>query len=111
MSYERGSIKMSVIKVAANNFEQVTLGEKTVLLDFYADWCAPCRSVSPIVDAIAEENPQYSVGKINVDAEPELAEKFGVMSIPTLVVLKNGKETNRITGAAPKAEILALLEV
>ena len=101
---------MSVIKVDNNNFEQVKASEKTVLLDFYADWCGPCRMVSPIVDEIAEENPQYLVGKINVDEEPDLAGRFGVMSIPTLVVLKNGEVVNRSMGAKPKKQILAMLE-
>ena len=71
---------MSVLKINKNNFESVTTSEKPVLLDFYADWCGPCRMVSPLVDEIAEENPQYLVGKINVDSEPELAQAFGVMS-------------------------------
>lgn len=101
---------MSVIKVDNKNFEQIKSSEKTVLLDFYADWCGPCRIVSPIVDEIAEENPQYLVGKINVDEEPDLAGRFGVMSIPTLVVLKNGEVVNRSMGAKPKKQILAMLE-
>ena len=101
---------MSVIKVDNKNFEQIKSSEKTVLLDFYADWCGPCRMVSPIVDEIAEENPQYLVGKINVDEEPDLAGRFGVMSIPTLVVLKNGEVVNRSMGAKPKKQILAMLE-
>ena len=101
---------MSAITVNKENFEQVKNSEKTVLLDFYADWCGPCRMVSPIVEEIAEENPQYLVGKINVDAEPELAAKFEVASIPTLVVIKNGNIVNQSTGARPKAQILKLLE-
>lgn len=101
---------MSAITVNKENFEQVKNSEKTVLLDFYADWCGPCRMVSPIVEEISEENPQYLVGKINVDAEPELSADFGVASIPTLVVMKNGKIVNRSTGARPKAQILSLLE-
>ncbi len=102
---------MSVRTVTANNFEtEVLKSEKTVLLDFWASWCGPCRMVSPIVDQIAEENPQYLVGKVNVDEQPELAAKFGVMSIPTLVVLKEGKVVNQMVGAAPKPRILALLE-
>lgn len=101
---------MSVSIVNKNNFEQVKNSDKTVLLDFYADWCGPCRAVSPLVDQIAEENPQYFVGKINVDNDPELAQAFGVFSIPTLVVMKNGKVVNQSAGARPKAQILAMLE-
>lgn len=101
---------MSVVNVNKNNFDEVKNSDKTVLLDFYADWCGPCRIVSPIVDEIAEENPQYLVGKINVDEQEELAQSFGVVSIPTLVVLKNGKVVNQVSGARPKPQILALLE-
>ena len=101
---------MSVLTVNKNNFDSVKSSDKPVLLDFYADWCGPCRMVSPIVDEIAEENPQFLVGKINVDNEPELAQEFGVLSIPTLVVLKDGKVARRETGARPKAQILAMLE-
>ena len=101
---------MSVISVNKNNFEEIKKSEKTVLLDFYADWCGPCRMVSPIVDEIATENPQYLVGKINVDDEPELATAFSVASIPTLVVLKDGKIVGQSAGARPKSQILALLE-
>ncbi len=101
---------MSVISINKSNFDSVKTSEKTVLLDFYADWCGPCRMVSPIVDEIATENPQYFVGKINVDDEPELASAFGVASIPMLVVMKNGKIINQSAGARPKAQILAMLE-
>lgn len=100
---------MSVLKVTKENFEEVKRNEKPVLLDFYADWCGPCRIVSPVVDEIAEERDDIVVGKINVDDDPELAQAFGVMSIPTLVVLKNGEVTNKASGARPKAQILALL--
>ncbi len=102
---------MSVIKVTKENFEEIKNSEKTVLLDFYADWCGPCRMVSPLVDEIAEENPQYLVGKINVDDQPELAATFGVNTIPTLVVLRDGKIVNQSAGARPKPQILAMLEV
>lgn len=101
---------MSVLKVTKANFDEVKASEKPVLLDFYADWCGPCRMVSPLVDEIAEENEQYLVGKINVDEEGELAAQFGVMSIPTLVVMKGGEVVSTSTGARPKAQILELLE-
>lgn len=101
---------MSVLVINKNNFESVKNSDKPVFLDFYADWCGPCRMVSPIVDEIAEEREDILVGKINVDDEPELAEKFGVYSIPTLVVLKDGKVVNQATGARPKDQILAMLE-
>ncbi len=100
---------MSVLNITNQNFESVKNSEKTVLLDFYADWCGPCRMVSPLVDEIAEENPQFLVGKINIDNEPELAQTFGVASIPTLVVMKNGEVVNQSVGARPKAQILAML--
>lgn len=101
---------MSVLNVNKNNFDDVLNSDKPVLLDFYADWCGPCRMVSPLVDEIAEENPQYLVGKINVDNEEELAQEFGVSSIPMLVVLKNGQIVNKAVGARPKDQILKLLE-
>ncbi len=101
---------MSVLKINKNNFDEIKNSGKTVLLDFYADWCGPCRMVSPLVDEIAEENPQYIVGKINVDSEPELAQEFGVVSIPTLVVIKNGRIAEQAAGARPKQQILAMLE-
>ncbi len=101
---------MSVLKVNKSNFEEVMASEKTVLLDFYADWCGPCRMVSPLVDQIADEHPEYLIGKINVDEEGELAQKFDVMSIPTLVVIKNGEIVSQNTGARPKEQILDLLK-
>ena len=101
---------MSVITVTKSNFEEIKGSEKPVLLDFYADWCGPCRMVSPIVDEIAEENTDIIVGKINVDNEPELAQMFEVFTIPTLVVLRGGEVVNQTSGARPKAQILALLE-
>jgi thioredoxin 1 len=101
---------MSVLKVNKENFESVKNSEKTVLLDFYADWCGPCRMVSPIVDEIAEERADLLVGKINVDDSPELAAEFGVASIPTLIVMKGGSVVHQSAGARPKAQILALLE-
>ena len=101
---------MSVLSVNKNNFNSVKDSEKIVILDFYADWCGACRMVSPLVDEIAEENPQYLVGKINVDNEPELAAAFGVSSIPMIVVMKNGKIVNQAVGARPKEQILAMLK-
>ncbi len=100
---------MSIINVNKRNFEEVKGSDKPVLLDFYADWCGPCRMVSPIVDEIARENPQYLVGKINVDTEAELAQSFRVLSIPTLVVMKGGQVVKQSVGAKSKAEILAML--
>ncbi len=101
---------MSVLKVTKDNFFDVKNSDKTVLLDFYADWCGPCRMVGPVVEEIAQENPQFLIGKINVDEELELAQAFGVMSIPTLVVLENGEVKTKSTGAKPKAQILSMLE-
>ena len=100
---------MSVIKISKENFESVKASEKPVLVDFYAEWCGPCRMVSPIVDEIAEEHPEYLIGKVNVDNESELAREFSVVSIPTLVILKNGKLVKRIVGARSKAAILEQL--
>ena len=102
---------MSVLNVNKNNFDSVKTNEKPVLLDFYADWCGPCRMVSPIVDEIAEENPQFLVGKINVDKGPELSQSYGVLSIPTLAAMKGGKVVNQSAGAKAKPQILAMLEV
>lgn len=101
---------MSALKINKNNFDLVVNSDKPVLLDFYAEWCGPCRMVSPIVEQIAAENPQYLVAKVNVDEEPELAAQFGVSSIPLLAVVKNGKIVNKSAGAKPKHQILALLE-
>ena len=101
---------MSVINIKKNNFQNEVLNsEKPVLLDFWAPWCGPCRMVGPIVDEIADERGDIKVGKVNVDEQPELAAQFGVMSIPALVVMKNGKIVNQVTGARPKAQILAML--
>ncbi len=101
---------MSAIDINKNNFhEEVMNSEKPVLLDFWAPWCGPCRRVVPIVEEIAQERPDIKVGKVNVDLESELASQFGVMSIPTLVVMKEGRIVNQSMGARPKNAILAML--
>ena len=101
---------MSVQKINKNNFDSIRNQEKTVLLDFYADWCGPCRMVAPIIDEIAREREDILVGKINVDESPELAGAFGVFSIPTIAVMKNGKVTKQAAGFRPKDSILEMLE-
>lgn len=101
---------MAAININKNNFQSEVLNsDRPVLLDFWASWCGPCRMVVPIVEEIAEERPDIKVGKVNVDEQPELAEQFGIMSIPTLVVIKDGKIINQSMGAKPKEAILALL--
>lgn len=101
---------MSAININKNNFQnEIMDSEKTVLLDFWAPWCAPCRMVVPVIEEIAGERPDIKVGKINMDEQPELASKFGIMSIPTLVVMKNGKIVQQVSGARPKKAILEML--
>ena len=100
---------MSVTTVTKENFKAFTESEKPVLLDFWASWCGPCRMVGPIVEEIARERTDVAVGKVNVDEEMELAMQFGVSSIPTLVVIKNGQTVARAVGYRPKAEIEKLL--
>lgn len=102
---------MAVINVTKDNFEnEVMQSEKTVLIDFWAGWCGPCRMLSPIVDEIAEENENIKVCKVNVDEEPELAESFRVMSIPMLAVIKDGKLINKSVGVRPKQAIIEMLK-
>ena len=101
---------MEEIKLTRENFEsEVMQSEKPVLVDFWASWCGPCRMVSPIVDEISEERRDIKVGKINVDEQMELAQQFRIVSIPTLVVMKDGQIANKAVGAMPKEDILALL--
>ena len=101
---------MSVIKFNTDNFDaEVLASEKTVLVDFYADWCGPCRMVSPIVDQIAQEHPEYKVVKVNVDDDSALAIRFGIMTIPSLFVFKGGEIAAQSVGAKTKAQILAML--
>ena len=101
---------MSAIDINKNNFQkEVMNSDKPVLLDFWAPWCGPCRMVVPIVEEIARERSDIKVGKVNVDEQPELASRFGVMSIPTLVVMKDGKIVNQSMGARPKSAILGML--
>ncbi|HIT32199.1 MAG TPA: thioredoxin [Candidatus Enterenecus stercoripullorum] len=103
---------MSVIQITKDNFDsEVIQAKEPVLLDFWADWCGPCRMLSPVVDQVAEETAGVKVGKVNVDEEPELARQFGVMSIPTLVVMKDGKAVDTKVGVQPKATILAMLSL
>ena len=101
---------MNTITLTSANFEEITnQNEKPVLIDFWASWCGPCRMLGPIIDEIANENDSIIVGKVNVDEEPELASRFGIMSIPTIVVMKDGKIANQTMGVQPKGSILSLL--
>ena len=102
---------MSVKTITTTNFDaEVLKADKPVLLDFWASWCGPCKMLSPVVDEIAEEHNEYIIGKVNVDEENELASRFGIMSIPTLLVFKNGELVNRSTGVIPKDAVLDLMK-
>ena len=101
---------MAHIVLTADNFEEEVLkSEKTVLVDFWATWCGPCRMLAPVIEEISEENTDIKVCKIDVDEEPELAAEYGIQSIPTLIVFKDGKAVNKSVGVIPKDEIIALL--
>jgi thioredoxin 1 len=104
-------LEKMAVTITKNNYRSEVLDSKVpVLLDFWAEWCGPCRMVAPVIDQIGRETPNVKVGKINVDEQTELAQQFGVMSIPTLVVLKGGKVVNKAVGALPKQAILNLLK-
>ncbi len=101
---------MSVIKINQQSYEELSRGDKPLLLDFYADWCGPCRMLSPILEEIADEREDVAVGKVNIDELPDLANAFGVYSIPTLVLIKEGKIVEQSIGFKPKEMLLALLD-
>ena len=107
---EQEDESMSALHITKNNFQsEVVNSDKPVLLDFWAPWCGPCRMVGPIMEEIAAERPDIKVAKVNVDEQPDLAGQFGVMSIPTLVVMKQGKVVSQSVGARPKSTILVLI--
>lgn len=112
VEYQNEENKTNILNVTSENFEsEVLQSDKTVLIDFYADWCGPCKILSPIVEEVAKENTDVKVVKINVDSEQEIAMEYKVMSIPTLAVIKDGKEINRAIGVIEKSEILTLLNM
>ena len=102
---------MGVIHVSSENYERIVKTEKAILLDFYAEWCGPCKMMSPVIDNIAEEvGDRVVVGKVDVDDDQQLAEKYGIMSIPTIIIIKNGEVLKRFVGVTPKEEILEALK-
>ncbi len=101
---------MSVLKINRDVLENLKREERPILLDFYADWCGPCRMMAPVVEELAAEHPEVAVGKVNTDEEMALAQSFGIVSIPTLIVIKNGEEKARFVGVRPKADLLAALQ-
>ena len=102
---------MSVTTLTKENFDaEAVKADKPVLIDFWASWCGPCRMLSPIVDEVADERADIKVGKVNVDEQPELANNFGVMSIPTLILMKNGKVVSQAVGARPKESVLSMID-
>lgn len=107
--FQKGDFTMNVITITAENFDEVMNTDKKVLVDFWASWCMPCKMMSPVIDQVAEENDSFLVGKVNTDEQQELAVRFGVMSIPTLLVFEKGKVVNRSVGVISKEEVLALV--
>ena len=102
---------MSVVNITVENFEaEVVNSDKPVLVDFWASWCGPCQMLSPLVDQVAEEVTSVKVGKVNVDEQPDLAVKFGVMSIPMLILIENGEAVKKSVGAIPKSQILDFIK-
>ena len=102
---------MAVLNITKENYDSsVVKSEKPVLLDFWASWCGPCKMMSPVVDEIADENPDYLVGKVNVDEEPDLAQLFGIISIPTIVAMEKGEVLNQVVGVCPKDRVLSMLD-
>ena len=101
---------MAVLHINQQSFSELEKSDKKVLIDFYADWCGPCRMLGPVIEELAAEHPEYVVAKVNVDNNPDLANRFGIFSIPSLVVMQNGQVIDQSVGAIPKARILAMLE-
>jgi thioredoxin 1 len=102
---------MAILKITKDNFaEEVKNSSSPVLLDFYADWCGPCKMLAPVLAEIADENPNAKIGKINVDSEPEIAREFGIVSIPTLILIEGGKEVRRSLGYREKEDVILFME-